>query len=117
MAKLTQIPWWEWLPFFRGWRIVASVDAADEIPERLPRNGAVVVGPRARPKWIAFDCPCRVGHRIMLNTDKARSPYWSVTGKGPLTISPSIDYYEEKRRCHYFVRKGRIIWAHERYRR
>jgi hypothetical protein len=89
------------------------VESADDIPERLPRTGAVVVGPRTRPKWIAFDCPCRSGHRIMLNADKARSPYWTITVQGPLTIAPSIDYFHSKRRCHYFVRNGHIKW-HER---
>jgi hypothetical protein len=115
MANMTRIPLREWLPF-RGWRIVAIVEAADEIPKHLPRRGAVLVGTREHPKWIAFDCPCRIGHRIMLNTDRARIPYWSVAVQGSLTISPSIDYHQGKRRCHYFVRKGRTAWVHERFR-
>lgn len=113
MADVTRIRWWQWLPFFR-WRIVAVVDAADNVPKRLPRNGAVLVGPRTRPKWIVFDCPCRGGHRVMLNTDRVRSPYWSTTIKGALTISPSVSYDHPARRCHYFVRNGRISWVHER---
>jgi hypothetical protein len=113
MADLTTIRWWEWLPVFR-WRIVAVVDSADNVPQRLPRNGAILVGARTRPKWIAFDCPCRRGHRIMLNTDKVRSPYWSTTVQGRLTISPSIDYAEPSQRCHYFIRNGRVKWVPER---
>jgi hypothetical protein len=111
MANVAGIRWWQWLPVFR-WRIVSVVEAADEVPQRLPRNGAVLVGPKARPKWIVFDCPCRSGHRIMLNTDRGRAPHWSTTIGGPLTILPSVDYYEHTvRRCHYFVRKGRIKWV------
>ncbi len=113
MADIIKIPWWQWLPIFR-WRVVGVLESADDIPERLPRNGAVLVGPRTRPKWVAFDCPCRNGHRIMLNTDKARLPYWSITTEGPLTISPSVDYRNFKQRCHYFIRSGRITWVHER---
>ena len=112
MANIMNISWWQWLPFF-GWRIIGIVDSADEIPQRLPRNGAVLVGQRTHPKWIAFDCPCREKHRILLNTDKARSPYWSITINEQLTISPSIDYHDSKKRCHFFVRKGRIIWTSE----
>ena len=93
---------------------MAVVDAADEIPEKLPRRGAVLVGTRRHPKWIAFDCPCRKAHRIMLNTDRSRYPYWSTNVKGPLTISPSVDYHEGKRRCHYFVHKGRTVWGYKR---
>jgi Family of unknown function (DUF6527) len=110
---MTQIRWWQWLPVFR-WRIVAVVESADNIPPRLPRNGAVLVGPTTRPKWIAFDCPCRNGHRIMLSTDKLHSPHWATTVQGQLTISPSIDYHQPKRRCHYFVRNGRISWVEEK---
>lgn len=116
MADITKIPWWQWVPVF-GWRIVAVVNSADNVPQHLPRNGAVLVGAPARPKWVVFDCPCRRGHRIMLNTDKARLPHWSTTVAGRLTISPSIDFDEHAHRCHYFVRKGRIEWVHERKRR
>jgi hypothetical protein len=105
-------PWWQWLPVF-GWRIVTAVEAADNVPKRLPRNGAVLVGSHFRPKWVVFDCPCRAGHRIMLNTDKSRSPYWSTTVRGPLTISPSVDYQDSQRRCHYLVRNGRITWVRD----
>jgi len=112
MADMTKISWWQWLPFFR-WRIVTVVDSADNVPERLPRNGAALVGDRAHPKWIVFDCPCRRGHRIMLNIDKARSPRWSTTSQGLLSISPSVDYQHLARRCHYFITRGRIKWVHE----
>jgi hypothetical protein len=107
---MTPIRWWQWLPFF-GWRVVGVVESADEIPARLPRNGAVLVGSRIRPKWIAFDCPCRTGHRIMLNTDQSRRPHWSTTVQGRLTISPSVDHKTAAQRCHYFVRNGRIKWV------
>ena len=51
----------------------------------------------------------------MLNTDHARSPRWSTTVKGRLTISPSIDYRNESRgRCHYFIRNGRVDWVRDR---
>jgi hypothetical protein len=114
MAPLIRIPWWQTLLAIFSWRIVGSVDDADEIPLDLPRNGAILVGPRKRPKWIVFDCPCRTGHRIMLNTDRARSPYWKVTTNGSLTISPSVDYRSGDKSCHYFIRKGRTVWAYER---
>lgn len=109
MAELG-IRWWQWLPIFQ-WRIVSVVDAADEVPLRLPRNGAVLVGSESRLKWIVFDCPCRGGHRVMLNIDRERMPHWSIATRGRLTILPSVDYCENpSRHCHYFVRNGRIKW-------
>ena len=112
MADITKIRWWQWIPIFR-WRVVATFASADDIPRRLPRNGAVIIGSSTQPKWVAFDCPCRAGHRILLNTDKVRRPYWSTTLWGRLTITPSVDYSDASKRCHYFVRDGRITWVHE----
>ena len=107
-----RIPWWQWWPF-RRWRCIGYVASADEIPDKLPRNGAVIVGDAARPKWVGFDCPCRSGHRVLLNSDPARKPGWKLTlsRKGWLSISPSVDYRDGRRRCHYFVRDGKIAWA------
>jgi hypothetical protein len=105
-----KLSWWQWLPFQR-WRIVGAAESADEVPERLPRNGVALVGDADRTKWIVFDYPCRTGHRIMLNSDPGRRPHWALSGVRPLTISPSIDYRGSERRCHYFIRGGRIVWA------
>jgi hypothetical protein len=107
-----KIAWWQWLPF-RAWRTVGRVESADEVPDRLPRNGSVIVVSGGLPKWIVFDCPCRKGHRVLLNTDPGRHPAWAVSRswRGKLSISPSVDFHDGARRCHYFVRNGRIIWA------
>src|SRR4051812_5498462 len=101
MAGVNRIPWWEWWIPFRRWRIVAIFDAADEIPAKLPARGAVLVGSFDRPKWIAFDCPCKSGHRIMVTLDPGHQPHWSIVTRKKLSISPSVDYHEKSRRCHY----------------
>lgn len=89
------------------------VESADEVPERLPRNAAVIVGDEKFAKWLAFDCPCRKGHRIMLNADRARRPAWriAVANDGRLTVAPSVDFVGDGSRCHYFIREGRIEWS------
>ena len=107
-----KIPWWRWLPF-QHWRTVGVVESADEIPDKLPKNGAVVVASGGPPKWVSFDCPCRSGHRVLLNTDPGRRPTWTLaqSSNGGLSIAPSVDFHDGRRRCHYFVRDGRIVWA------
>ncbi len=109
---MSSIRWWEWLPLpWRSWRVVGLVEAGDEVPDRLPTRGAVLVGTAARPTWIAFDCPCRAGHRLMVNLDPHRRPAWRIVSMKPLTIRPSIDDVSAERRCHFVVRGGRIVWA------
>lgn len=105
-----KIAWWKWLPFQR-WRIVGETESADEVPERLPRNGVALVAASGRVKWIVFDCPCQTGHRIMLNADASRRPHWALQPSNGLTISPSIDFRGGTRRCHYFIRGGRVVWT------
>ena len=117
---LTRPPRWQWLrlDWLPQWLTgqpllycLGQVESADEIPDMLPRNTAIVVGAASRPKWIAFDCPCRSGHRIMLNLDTARSPFWRLSQvDGPLSLSPSVNYYDGRRRCHYFIRNGKVDW-------
>jgi len=105
-----RIPWWKWLPVYR-WRLVGTAQSADEVPDKLPRNGVILVADSGRAKWLVFDCPCRTGHRIMLNADQKRFPFWTINPAPMLTLSPSIDSREKHRRCHFFIRNGRITWA------
>src|SRR5713226_7403315 len=99
------IEWWFWLPRFR-WRIVAHVEAGDAIPEKIPRNGVVVVSRLGLPTWVAFDCPCRSGHRIMVNLDGSWRPHWRITSLKPLSISPSFDDVTQQQRCNFLLRQG-----------
>jgi Family of unknown function (DUF6527) len=115
MAGVARLRWWQWIPFpWRRWRILARVEAADEVPERLPHKGAVLVALPDAPTWIAFECPCQRGHRVMLNLHTSRSPRWSIIAERPLTISPSIDDAAAGRRCHFFLTGGRIEWVESR---
>jgi len=113
MADRMKFHWWDWLPIWR-WRLVGTVESADDIPNKLPHRGAVVVASAGLQKWIGFDCPCGSGHRIMLNLDGNRYPAWRVVqGASALTLAPSVDYKDDRRRCHYFVRAGRTVWCQD----
>lgn len=113
MAKLGHIAWWQWIALpGRNWRIVTRVEAGDEVPDRLPRRGVALIGPAESPTWVAFDCPCARGHRLMVNLDAARHPAWRITKTKPLSIRPSVDDITQERRCHFIMDKGRVKWAH-----
>jgi len=105
---LTRIRWWQWLPIFR-WRVIATCEAADEVPLKLPRNAAVVVISGGVMKWLAFDCPCRSGHRVMLPLQG--QPHWTLNSLQPLTVAPSVDRHGKGRSCHYFIRSGGVHWV------
>jgi hypothetical protein len=110
MARLNLSRWPAGLPTQR-WRIVVQVEEADLIPDRLPRRGAALAGPRDAPKWLAFDCPCGTGHRLLINLDNRRRPAWRLVRTRPLTIRPSIDITQDGTRCHFIITDGKIRWA------
>lgn len=106
------IRWIDWLPLpWRKWRVVAQVEAGDEVPAKLPSKGAILVATGERQTWIAFDCPCNRGHRIMVNLDPTRRPRWTVSARAPLTLRPSIDGRTPFGRCHFFIRNGSVTWV------
>lgn len=107
-----RIRWWHWIPRLH-WRLVGVVADADEVPTRLPRRGMVLVGTLERPKWLAFDCPCATRHRILLNLETRRRPFWRVVTTSALTIWPSVDFRADFR-CHYFLKRGRVVWVRDR---
>lgn len=105
----------DFLPI-RRWRIEHTAAEVDEVPRQIPTRRAYLVMASTRKKWLVFDCPCGMGHRIMLNLDKARQPYWKLvlSRSKAITLRPSVDFRDGSRRCHYVVRRGRIIWTEGR---
>ncbi|QKW23983.1 hypothetical protein HUT16_37265 [Kitasatospora sp. NA04385] len=63
------------------------------------------------PKWLAFDCPCKDRHRVLLNLNPNRQPAWTIHTQAPLTITPSIDETRASGRCHYFLQNGQVVWV------
>jgi hypothetical protein len=91
--------------------IGATVDAADLVPPWLPRRAGVLVGGGTHG-WMAFDCPCNRGHRLLINLTSTRRPAWRLTGthRAP-TLYPSVDVINDGHRCHFWIRQGRVEWA------
>lgn len=105
-----RVPWWRWRPRLR-YAVVCTAAAADLVPERLPRRGLAVVDNGSGPSWIAFDCPCTRRHRLLMSLSDHIRPCWRLTvGQRP-SLSPSVDVVEDGRRCHFWLRDGRIAWA------
>ena len=102
---------------FRRWRLEATVPDMDEVPLNIRPRRAYLVGTPSRPKWLVFDCACGGGHRILLNLDPARRPFWTLRlskATKALSLHPSVDYRDDCRTCHYILSSGRIKWVRPR---
>lgn len=95
----------------RRWQVAMTVGRMSDVPERLARGSAVIVGRATAPKWLVFDCPCRLRHRVMLNLDLRRQPRWTVETFRPLTLRPSVDDDSYGTACHYRILAGKIRWV------
>ena len=102
---------------FRRWRLDAMVSDMDEVPLCIRPRRAYLVGTPSRPKWLVFDCACGGGHRVLLNLDAARRPFWTLRLSKitkVLSLHPSVDYHDDCRTCHYILSNGRIKWVRPR---
>jgi hypothetical protein len=104
------VPWWQRRPR-RRYGIVGTVDAVDVVPAKLPHNGMVVVNNGGSSSWAAFDCPCSLGHRLLVPLHESMRPHWRLTGLLHPSLYPSVDVTEDSRRCHFWLRAGRVRWA------
>lgn len=93
---------------------IEYMTSPNDLPDQISRRVVYVVGNSAYQKWAMFMCPCGTGHLITLNLQVTRTPSWSFRrdDTGP-SISPSVDSYGD-RRCHFWLRGGRVTWAHDR---
>ncbi len=110
-AHAGRVPWYAWLPH-RRYFVAARVAAADDVPARLPRRAMVIAGPASVPTWVAFDCPCAKRHRLLLRLHpRPGRRVWRLTTDSRPTLFPSVDAHTGERRCHFWIRKGRITWV------
>lgn len=96
----------------RRWRVLRDpVPSVLDIPAELPARAAVVVAKGGSEQWLAFDCPCGNGHRVILNLDASDRPSWRISERDRLSVTPSVDEVTLDRRCHYILRKGLVKWV------
>lgn len=109
------VDWWR----RRRWTTACYPDVTyfssrSEVPELPSRRELAVVGSPERPKWAIFVCPCGHGHAIAVNLSPARRPSWRLEeGEGGPSLHPSVDSLTDERRCHFWLREGRIQWVRD----
>lgn len=91
-----------------------TVDSVLDVPDTLAPRAAALVRPAGLvPQWLAFDCPCRDRHRLLINLSPSRTPHWNVTlaANGAISLTPSVDAFTEAGRCHFWLKQGSIRWV------
>ncbi|MGH9156350.1 MAG: DUF6527 family protein [Acidimicrobiales bacterium] len=78
-------------------------------PIRYHAAPLVLIG--SPPKWAVLSCPCGTDHKIDLNLGNVGTTRWSIRQTEPPSVHPSIDVQNSARRCHFWLRDGRVQWA------
>jgi hypothetical protein len=88
------------------------------LPDDLDRHELALVGSSfGAAKWAVFECPCGTGHRIMVPLNHRTGSSWRVsTTAGRPSLRPSVDSLDDGRRCHFWLRDGRVYWSPSRRR-
>ena len=86
----------------------------EDIPENLDKNTVYIVGGREYPFYAAIVCPrrsCRQVVNLDVSADVRKK--WRITEHpdGRVTLSPSVHVTGLVCRCHYWLRKGCIVWC------
>jgi hypothetical protein len=98
--------------------LLKKIDIGYEIVSKMPQPSKITekqitfVGDRQMLKRALLKCPCGCGDVLNLSLMKNHIPNWAVKfdSKDKVTLSPSV-WKNDGCRSHFFVRKGKIIWA------
>ncbi|PZS01480.1 MAG: hypothetical protein DLM56_14745 [Pseudonocardiales bacterium] len=89
---------------------VVRLGGRGDLPATLNPRRAYQLGEPG--KWAVLACPCGRGHVIELNLAHPDQARWRLSaGRGGLpSLAPSVDVRAE-RRCHFWLRGGRVRWV------
>ena len=85
----------------------------EDPPDEVEPNAVYLVGAPGNEWCAVLKCPCGCGADIRVSLIATDNPRWTfkATYLGSVTLSPSI-WRNKGCRSHFFLRQGRIVWAH-----
>ena len=98
--------WARFYPYRTEW--------VEDLPEQRNKNTVYIVGGRQYPFYAAVACPrqaCRQLVHLDISSDAPKK--WRVTehSDGRISLWPSVHVTGLSCRCHYWLRRGRIVWS------
>ena len=86
----------------------------EDLPDRIGRDVAYVIGGRRYPFSVAMVCPRRACREVVhLDLSKEVEERWRLKehARGEISLWPSVHVTGRRCQCHYWLRDGRIVWA------
>ena len=85
---------------------------ASDVPNKIKKEIVYIIQNDGYPWQIIMLCPCGCNKNLQMNLMKDYKPWWSfeVDKKNRITLYPSIHRIVGCR-SHFFIKKGKVIWA------
>lgn len=86
----------------------------EDLPETPERSTVYIVGGREHPYYAAVVCPRKKCRKVVhLEISQEFKKKWKVVENqdGTVTLSPSVYVTDSSCKCHYWIKKGKIVWA------
>ena len=106
----------KWLFNILSSRHPLKTEWVEDLPTSRTKRSVYVVGGRQFPFNLAIPCPrsaCRQLIQLDLSTQLPTARRWKIREEsdGTITLSPSVHVTRLKCRCHYWLRRGRVVWC------
>lgn len=98
--------WAHFHPYHTKW--------VEDLPEKPKKNAVYIIGGREHPFYAAVTCPRQTCKQIIhLDVSSQATKRWRITehSNGRISLSPSVHVTGLPCECHYWLRKGRIVWS------
>ena len=85
----------------------------EDLPEHITKNTIYIIGGRKYPFYAVVTCPRKKCKKLPhLEISHKFEKRWKVTEtkQGVLSLNPSIYITDSSCKCHYWVKKGHIVW-------
>ena len=91
-----------------------STEWVEDLPDDLQENTVYIIGGRKHPFYAAIVCPRKACRQVVhVDVSSQVDKRWRIIEHvdGQISLSPSIHVTGLPCRCHYWLRKGRIVWS------
>ena len=91
-----------------------STKWVEDLPDNPCQKTVYIIGGRKHPFYAAIVCPRKACQQVVhLDLSPGANERWSITEHldGLISISPSIHVTRLPCQCHYWLRRGRIVWS------
>lgn len=98
--------WARFHPYHTKW--------VEDLPENPQKNTVYIIGGRKHQFYAAVACPRQACKQIIhLDVSPRVAKRWAITehSNGRISLSPSVHVTGLPCGCHYWLRKGRIVWS------